>query len=184
MCTECLHDCTLHQAGYRTVEPLTPASESRDKVLSASKLTQTVGSFSKDADSADCLSGSLRGTPRRHCCFQFSAVGCHSQSLARTAGVLEQLSTGVSVSLRRGGGGHTVRQVLAAHKDTVQVALSAAVGDIAPVLLLLNLPQLGKPVQYANLRPRVIAAPQCTPNIIFCTPANELNAGIPDTFIQ
>lgn len=82
------------------------------------------------------------------------------------------------------GGGHTVRQVLAAHKDTVQVALSAAVGDIAPVLLLLNLPQLGKPVQDANLRPRVIAAPQCTSNIIFCTPANELNAGIPDTFIQ
>jgi hypothetical protein len=38
------------------------------------------------------------------------------------------------------------------HQDAVQVALRAAGGDVAPVLLLINLPQPRKPVEHAHLR--------------------------------
>lgn len=44
-----------------------------------------------------------------------------------------------------------VWEVLPAHQNAMQVALSAAVGDVAPVLLLVNLPQPGKPVEDAHL---------------------------------
>lgn len=46
----------------------------------------------------------------------------------------------------------TVRQIFAAYEDTVQVAFRAAVSDVAPVLVVLNLPQLGEPIQHPDLR--------------------------------
>mmetsp|Transcript_1414 Transcript_1414/g.4224 ORF Transcript_1414/g.4224 Transcript_1414/m.4224 type:complete len:277 (+) Transcript_1414:904-1734(+) len=44
-----------------------------------------------------------------------------------------------------------VRQIFAAYEDTVQVAFRAAVSDVAPVLVVLNLPQLGEPIQHPDL---------------------------------
>mmetsp|Transcript_20125 Transcript_20125/g.59765 ORF Transcript_20125/g.59765 Transcript_20125/m.59765 type:complete len:366 (+) Transcript_20125:427-1524(+) len=46
---------------------------------------------------------------------------------------------------------NAVGVVLASNQDAVQVALCAARRDVSPVLLLVNLPQLGKPVEHANL---------------------------------
>lgn len=47
-----------------------------------------------------------------------------------------------------------VRQVLAPDQDAVQVTLGAAVGDVAPVLVLVDVPQPRKPLQHADLRAR------------------------------
>ena len=66
--------------------------------------------------------------------------------------------TGQQTGDRRGnrvpryGAARTVRQVLAADQDAMQVALRATVGHVAPVVILVNLPQLGEPVQDADLR--------------------------------
>ena len=51
-----------------------------------------------------------------------------------------------------------VRQVLAPDQDAVQVALGAAVGDVAPVLVLVDVPQPRKPLQHADLRARSTVA--------------------------
>mmetsp|Transcript_9666 Transcript_9666/g.33332 ORF Transcript_9666/g.33332 Transcript_9666/m.33332 type:complete len:288 (+) Transcript_9666:714-1577(+) len=46
---------------------------------------------------------------------------------------------------------NSVRQVFPAHQDAVEVTLRAAVRDVAPIVLLVDLPQLGEPVQHAEL---------------------------------
>lgn len=46
----------------------------------------------------------------------------------------------------------TIRQVFSADENAVQVALSPAVCDVSPVLLLINLPQAGKPIEHAHLK--------------------------------
>lgn len=68
----------------------------------------------------------------------------------------------------KGREGGTVRQVLTADQDAVQVALRAAVGDVAPVLVAVDLPQLGEPVEHPDLRSpkpclRVTATPVIPP---------------------
>ena len=45
----------------------------------------------------------------------------------------------------------TIWKVLATNEDAMQVALRAAVGDVAPVLILVNLPQPCKPVEHPHL---------------------------------
>ena len=50
-----------------------------------------------------------------------------------------------------GGVQHPIRQVFPAHEDAMQVALRAAVGDVAPVVVALDLPEPGEPVQDADL---------------------------------
>lgn len=52
-----------------------------------------------------------------------------------------------------GGVENAVGQILAAHQDAMQIALRAAVCDVAPVLVLVDLPQPRKPLQHSNLRP-------------------------------
>lgn len=50
----------------------------------------------------------------------------------------------------------TIRMVLTAHKNAVQVAFCAAIGDIAPVVLAVNFPKLGKPLQDTNLQSNTV----------------------------
>lgn len=51
-----------------------------------------------------------------------------------------------------GGIENAVWQVLAAHQDAMKIALCAAVGNVSPVLVLVNLPQARKPLQDPDLR--------------------------------
>lgn len=46
----------------------------------------------------------------------------------------------------------TIWMVLTPHQNAMQVALCATVCDIAPVVLAINLPKLGKPLQHTNLQ--------------------------------
>ncbi len=51
----------------------------------------------------------------------------------------------------------TIRKVFAADKDTMQVALCPAIGDVSPILILINLPEPCKPMQHAHLHASKIA---------------------------
>lgn len=50
-----------------------------------------------------------------------------------------------------GGVQDAIWEVFTPNKDAVQVALSTAVGDVTPKIILVNFPKLGKPIEHANL---------------------------------
>ena len=46
---------------------------------------------------------------------------------------------------------NAVWKVLSANQDTMEVAFCAAVGDVTPVVVLIYLPEPGKPLQNSHL---------------------------------
>ena len=46
----------------------------------------------------------------------------------------------------------TIWMVFTPHQNAMQVAFCAAVRDVAPVVLAVNFPKLGKPLQHADLQ--------------------------------
>ena len=50
-----------------------------------------------------------------------------------------------------GGIQNSIWEVLPAHEDAMEVAFCAAVGDVTPVVILVDLPQSGEPLQDPHL---------------------------------
>ena len=102
-------------------------------------------------DSGAC-SGSLVSQHAAHACSICCCRAVQRRAHPDSVHAVHARSLEHGVVCLPGGVEHAVGQVLPANKDAVQIALCAAVGDVAPVVAALNLPQAREPVQHSDLR--------------------------------
>ena len=85
-------------------------------------------------------------------CMDVNLMGCVQDAHLDRVHTIHARSLEDGVVGLVGGIQDAIWQVLSTHQDAMQIALCAAIRDVAPVLILIDLPKPRKPLQNSNLQ--------------------------------